>query len=195
MARSTAKSGARPVTKAALPLAGRKVAILVEKLYEDLELHYPRLRLTEAGAEVHVVGPKARTTYESKHGYPARSTHAAQHVRGRDYDAVVIPGGYAPDHMRRTPEMIDLVRDAHYAGAVLAAICHGPWMLCSVPETIRGRRVACFFAVKDDVVNAGGIYLPDAACHVDGRIVTARVPDDLPAFTTAIIDCVLRGKG
>lgn len=172
-------------------LAGRRVAILVEKLYEDLELHYPRLRMIEEGAVVHVVGPKARETYASKHGYPAVSTHAAARVRGRDYDAVVIPGGYAPDHMRRTPEMVDLVRDAHFGGAVLAAICHGPWMFCSVPETIRGRRLACFFAIKDDVVNAGGIYMPDEHVRVDGRIVTARVPDDLPEFTAAIIETVL----
>lgn len=176
-------------------LTGRKVAILVEKMYEDLELHYPRLRLIEEGAEVHVVGPKKGAVYASKHGYPAIATHAASRVKGRTYDCVVIPGGYAPDHMRRTPEMVDLVRDAHYAGAVLAAICHGPWMLCSVPETIRGRRLACFFAIKDDVVNAGGIYLPDERCHVDGRIVTARVPDDLPLFTTAIVETMLAVRG
>ena len=171
-------------------LDGRRIAILVEKFYEDLELHYPRLRLIEEGAEVHVVGPKAGETYPSKHGYPAVSTHAARRVRGASYDAVVIPGGYAPDHMRRTPEMVKIVHDAHRTGAVLAAICHGPWMLCSVPESIRGRRLACFFAIKDDVVNAGGIYLPDEACHVDGNVVTARVPDDLPLFCAAIIETV-----
>lgn len=171
-------------------IAGKKVAVLVEKFYEDLELHYPRLRLIEEGCEVHVVGPKANETYESKKGYPARSTHAAKDVRGADYHCVVIPGGYAPDHMRRYPEMIQLVRDAYNAGAVLAAICHGPWMLCSVPESIRGRNVGCFFAVKDDVINAGGIYVPDAPCTVDGKIITARIPDDLPAFMQAIIQAM-----
>ena len=166
---------------------GKKVAILVEKFYEDLELHYPRLRLIEAGAEVHVVGPAAGETYESKRGYPAKSTHAAAEVNGADYDCVVIPGGYSPDHMRRCPAMIQLVRDAHEAGRVLAAICHGPWMLCSVPESIRGRRIGCYFAVKDDVINAGGIYVPDQSCTVDGPIITARVPDDLPNFLKAIL--------
>lgn len=171
-------------------LDGRRVAILVERLYEELELHHPRLRLLEEGAEVHLVGPTAGATYAGKHGYPVRATHSAEEVRGRDYDAVVVPGGYAPDHMRRTPEMIEMIRDAHYAGAVLAAICHGPWMLCSVPESIRGRRLACFFSIKDDVVNAGGIFMLDEVCVVDGRIVTARGPEDLPRFVASLIETI-----
>src|SRR5688500_495771 len=99
-----------------------RVAILVEKMYEDLELHYPRLRLLETGAHVHLVGPEAHETYASKHGYPAKSTHAAKDVEGGDYDCVIVPGGYSPDHMRRTKAMVDFVRDAHAKGALLAAI-------------------------------------------------------------------------
>src|SRR5437773_2751230 len=91
-------------------LEGRTVAILVEQQYEDLELHYPRLRLTEEGAQVHLVGPRADESYPSKHGYPAKTTHAAKDVDGADYDCLVIPGGYSPDHMRRTEAMVGLVR-------------------------------------------------------------------------------------
>ena len=169
---------------------GRKVAILVEKMYEDLELHYPRLRLLEAGAEVHLVGPERGRGYPSKHGYEVTATHAAKDVRGGDYDAVVIPGGYAPDHMRRTAAMVDVVRDAHRAGRVLAAICHAGWMLCSVPDTIRGKRVGGFPSIRDDMVNAGAEWVEGEPVTVDLPIITSRNPDDLPAFCKAILSAL-----
>jgi protease I len=153
---------------------GKRVAVLVEKIYEDLELWYPVLRLREAGCDVKIVGPKAGETYLSKHGYPAKS----------DVDAIIIPGGYSPDHMRRHPPMVDLVTQAGKLGKVLASICHGPWMLCSA-KCLKGRKVTGFFAIRDDVENAGGIW-QDAACVRDGNIVTSRTPDDLPAFMQGI---------
>ena len=110
---------------------GKRVAVLVEKFYEDLELWYPVLRLREAGCDVKIVGPKAGETYASKHGYPARADVAAGDVKAADFDAIIIPGGYSPDHMRRHAAMVDLVTQAGRMGKVLAAICHGPWMLCS----------------------------------------------------------------
>ena len=165
-------------------LGGKKVAVLVEKLYEDLELWYPVLRLREAGAEVVIVGPKAGESYASKHGYPARADVAASDVRASDFDAVIIPGGYSPDHMRRHQAMIALVAEAGRLGKVLAAICHGPWMLCSTPA-LRGKRVTGFYSIRDDVENAGGLW-EDAACVRDGNIVTSRTPDDLPAFMQGI---------
>src|SRR5947209_14612105 len=113
---------------------GKRVAVLVEKLYEDLELWYPVLRLREAGCDVKIVGPKAGETYASKHGYPAKADVAAGEVQAGDFDAVVIPGGYSPDHMRRHKAMVDLVTQAARQGKVLAAICHGPWMLCSARD-------------------------------------------------------------
>ena len=166
-------------------LAGKRVAVLVEKFYEDLELWYPVLRLREAGCTVDIVGPKAGETYASKHGYPAKSEVAAADVNADQYDAVVIPGGYSPDHMRRCPAMIDLVTQAARRGKILAAICHGPWMLCSA-KCLKGRKVTGFFAVRDDVENAGGIW-EDAACVRDGNLVTSRTPDDLPAFMQGIL--------
>lgn len=169
-------------------LKGKRVAVLVEKLYEDLELWYPVLRLREAGCEVSIVGPKAGESFASKHGYPAKSDKAASDVKADDFDAIVIPGGYSPDHMRRSKAMVDLVTQAAQKGKVLAAICHGPWMLCST-KAIKGRRITGFFAIRDDVENAGAIW-EDAACVRDKNIVTSRTPDDLPAFMLGIFDAM-----
>ena len=163
---------------------GKRVAVLVEKIYEDLELWYPVLRLREAGADVKIVGPKAGETYASKHGYPAKAEVAASEVKASDFDAIVIPGGYSPDHMRRHKAMVDLVTDAGKQGKVLAAICHGPWMLCSA-RCVQGKKVTSFMSVRDDLENAGAKWV-DEACARDGNLVTSRTPDDLPAFMQGI---------
>jgi protease I len=169
-----------------------RIAILVEKTYEDLELQYPRLRLREAGHEVHVVGPKAGETYVGKYGYPQRSERAATSVEAGDFDLIVIPGGSSPDHMRRDGGMVKLVRDAAALKVPMAAICHGPWMLCST-DALKGRRCTSFMSIVHDVVNAGGKWV-DEECVVDGPIITSRTPDDLPAFTRAILQLVSEGK-
>jgi protease I len=169
-----------------------KIAILVEKIYEDLELQYPRLRLKEAGHQVDVIGPKAGEIYLGKHGYPQRSDVAANDVRATDYAMIVIPGGTSPDHMRRCGSMVRLVRDAAAKQIPMAAICHGPWMLCST-DALRGRRCTSYMSIVSDVVNAGGKWV-DEECVVDGPIITARCPDDLPAFSNAILQLVSEGK-
>ncbi|GIW87262.1 MAG: protease [Isosphaeraceae bacterium] len=169
-------------------LNGKRVAVLVEKFYEDLELWYPVYRLREAGCEVKLVGPRAGETFASKHGYPAKSEVAAADVRASDLDAIIIPGGYSPDHMRRSRAMVELVTDAARQGKILAAICHGPWMLCSA-RCLQGRKVTGFFAIRDDVENAGGIW-QDAACVRDGNLITSRTPDDLPAFMATILEAL-----
>jgi len=166
-------------------LEGKRIAVLVEDLYEDLELWYPVLRLREAGAEVVVVGPEAGKTYESKHGYPARADIAAADASGGDFDALVIPGGYAPDRMRRHEAMVRLVREAHDAGRPVAAICHAGWMLVSA-GVLRGRTVTGFFAIRDDLVNAGASYV-DREVVRDGNLITSRTPEDLPAFCREIV--------
>jgi protease I len=165
-----------------------RVAILVEKIYEDLELQYPRLRLKEAGHSVDVIGPKAGEIYVGKHGYPQKSEKAASSVKAADYDLIVIPGGSSPDHMRRDGAMVQLVRDAAARKIPMAAICHGPWMLCST-DALRGRRCTSYMSIVHDVVNAGGKWV-DEECVVDGPIITARCPDDLPAFMSAILQLV-----
>jgi protease I len=157
-----------------MDLQGKRVAILAENNYQDLELWYPLLRMREAGAEVKVVGTGSATTYTSKHGYEVA-----------DFDAVIIPGGYAPDLMRRYPAMVSLVREAFEQGKVVAAICHAGWMLASA-GIVKGKKATCFYAIKDDLVNAGATYL-DQEVVQDGNLITSRVPSDLPAFCRTII--------
>jgi protease I len=168
-------------------LSSRKIALLVENLYQDQELWYPYYRLKEEGAEVVVVGPK-KGIYTSKYGYPAEADVAADEINPEEFDAVIIPGGYAPDHMRRHETMVNLVKGAAEQGKVVAAICHAGWMLASA-DVIRGKTVTGFFAIKDDLINAGGQYV-DEEVVVDGNIITSRKPDDLPVFCRAIIDAL-----
>jgi protease I len=168
-----------------MDLKGKRVAVLVEQQYQEMEVWYPAYRLREAGCQVTFVGPEAGATYPSKLGYPAKCDKAAKDVKAGDFDAVVIPGGFAPDFIRRSEPMLKLVRDLAEQGKVLAAICHGPWVLCST-TALRGKKATCFFAIKDDVINAGAKYV-DEECVVDGNLITSRKPDDLPAFVVAII--------
>jgi len=171
-----------------MELQGKRVAILAENLYQELELWYPLLRMREAGAEVKVVGTGSATTYTSKHGYPASVDVAASDVTAADFDAVIIPGGYAPDLMRRYPAMVNLVREAFNQGKVVAAICHAGWMLASA-GVLNGKTATCVPAIRDDVVNAGATYV-DAEVAQDGNLITSRTPTDLPAFCRTIINAL-----
>jgi protease I len=170
-----------------MELKGKHVAVLAEDLYEDLELWYPVYRFREAGAKVTIVGGGA-SGYSSKHGYPVTPDATAENVNAADIDAVIIPGGYAPDRMRRHKAMVDLVRDVFARGKVVAAICHGGWMLVSA-DVVRGRKATCFFAIRDDLVNAGARY-EDREVVRDGNLVTSRKPEDLPAFSRAIMQAM-----
>jgi protease I len=178
--------------EAKMELQGKRAAVLVDQMYQELEVWYPVYRLREAGCKVTLVGPEAGKDFNSKLGYPAKSDKAARDVSADDFDAVVIPGGYAPDYLRRCEPMIKLVSTMAEQGKVVAAICHGPWLLCST-QALKGRKVTCFFAIKDDVINAGGKYV-DAEVVRDGNIITSRKPDDLPAFMQNIIQAVREAK-
>jgi protease I len=167
-----------------MSLKGKRVAVLVEEVYEDQELWYPYYRLLEAGAEVTIVGPKVET-YGSKHGFPATAERAASEVSADDFDAVMIPGGYAPDRMRRYESLLKLVRGIHEKGGVVAFICHAGWVPISA-GILKGKRVTGVGAIKDDLVNAGATFL-DEPVVVDGNLVSSRTPADLPVFLPAII--------
>ncbi len=167
-------------------LKGKKIILLAENLYEDLELWVPYYRLKEEGAEITVVGSGSSRSYASKHGYPVNVDREAKEIDVSQYDGVVIPGGYAPDLMRRYPEMVKIVREAHQKGKVVAAICHAGWMLVSA-GILKGKKVTGFFSIKDDLIHAGANYV-DAEVVRDGNLITSRKPDDLPAFCREIIE-------
>ena len=165
-----------------------KAAILVEDIYQELELWYPYYRLIEEGISVDIVGPESGKRYQSKYGYPAQSNKAADKVTAKDYDAIIIPGGYAPDRMRIHLSMVKLVKSAFDEGKVVAAICHAGWMLCSA-DILQGKSATCYYAIKDDLIHAGANYL-DESVVVDGNLITSRKPDDLPDFCKAIINAL-----
>ena len=165
-------------------LEGRRIAVMVDQGYQELEIWYPYYRFVEAGANVKLVGPETKTVYPSKLGYPCETHLAASEVKGSDFDAIIIPGGWAPDFMRRSPAMIRFLQQAVDADKVIAAICHGGWMLCSTGAA-KGKRATCFMAIKDDLINAGAEYV-DEEVVVDGNLITSRKPDDLPAFCKAV---------
>jgi protease I len=169
-------------------LSGRRVLILVGEIYEDLELWYPKLRLQEAGAEVIVAGPEASVLYSGKHGYPCHSDAAIPQMNAGDFDALVVPGGFMPDKLRRDSVVLDLVRSFDTAGKPIDAICHGGWIPISA-GVYQGVRVTGSPGIKDDLVNAGAIFA-DEAVVVDRNHVTSRRPDDLPDFCRELIKLI-----
>ncbi|MFC1515582.1 type 1 glutamine amidotransferase domain-containing protein [Thermodesulfobacteriota bacterium] len=171
-----------------MPLKGKKVVILIEEMFNVFEFWYPFYRLKEAGAEVTVVGSGSAEIYTGKPGTQAKADVTADQVSVENFDGIVIPGGYAPDMMRRYPAMVNLVKDFYNTGKTVAAICHAGWMLASA-GILTGRKMTSFFAIKDDMVNAGAEWM-DREVVVDGKLITSRTPDDLPAFMKAVIDAM-----
>lgn len=169
-----------------MKLADAQIAVLAEHQYQELELWYPLLRLREEGANVVVIAPSIDQPYASKLGYPVVGDIAAADVSAEDFDAVVIPGGFAPEGIRRNKAMVDLVRNVHDQGGLVAAICHAGWVLASA-GIAKDRKLTCVSLIKDDVINAGGKYVDEPVVQ-DGNIITSRLPSDLPVFGRAIVD-------
>jgi protease I len=175
-----------------MKLEGKKVLILVENVFEDLELFYPRYRLMEEGAKVIVAGPKAKEEYKSKHGYPCRADVAFQEVKEGEFDAIVIPGGYAPDKLRRYQPVLELVSQFNQKGKPIAFICHAGWVPASA-KVLKGVKCTSCVSIKDDLSNAGA-YWVDEPVVVDRHFISSRSPDDLPYFCPAIIDMLTHAR-
>jgi protease I len=165
---------------------GARVALLIEDEYQILEGWYPLLRLQAAGAEVKVVGSGTKKSFDSKEHYPMDVDLDAADASAEDFDAVIVPGGFAPDNMRLHPPMIDFVRQMFQAGKLTAAICHGGWVLVSA-GAVKGKKATGYRPIRDDVENAGGTWVDEAVVK-DGNVITARTPVDLPPFGEAIIE-------
>lgn len=163
----------------------KKIAILLENSFDERELIYPYYRLLAAGYEVDLVGTDKDTVYSGKSTFTEKSTHAADEVSADDYAGVVIPGGFSPDFMRRNQATLDFVAAMDKQDKLIAAICHGPWVMASVCD-LKGVNITSFMSIKDDLVNAGANYL-DEEVVVDKNLVTSRTPKDLPIFMETVI--------
>lgn len=166
-------------------LTGKKFVVLLETLYNENEFWYPKYRLLEAGAAVTVAGTEAGREYHSKIGLGARSDVAFSDLNAASFDGVVIPGGYAPDYMRRSEAAKKFIKTMNEQGKLIAFICHAGWLPISA-GIVTGRKVTSVSAIKDDLINAGA-YWQNAAVVRDGNMISSRTPDDLPEFMKAVI--------
>ncbi|POR04122.1 glutamine amidotransferase [Alkalispirochaeta sphaeroplastigenens] len=164
------------------------VASLIHHDFEDLEFWYPTLRLQEAGHTVHILGERPRETWQGKYGVPAESTHSFEEVSADDYDMLLVPGGWAPDKLRRFPAVLDLVRAMNDSGKIIGQICHAGWVLASA-GILQGRTVTSTPGIRDDMTNAGAIWV-DKPVVVEGNLVSSRRPPDLPHYGKALVEAL-----
>jgi protease I len=168
-----------------MELKGKRVLAFCEEDFEDLEMWYPVLRLREAGAVVTVAGPKGKTVYKGKYGVPLEADCALTEAAAADFDGLYVPGGWAPDKLRRYPSVLSLTREFHEAGKPIGQICHAGWVLISA-KIVAGYTMTSTPGIKDDLENAGAMWV-DEEVVVDRNIVSGRRPPDLPAFMREFI--------
>jgi protease I len=173
-----------------MSLSGKKVLFFAGPLYEDLELWYPKIRLEEEGARTVVAGIGEKT-YQGKRGYPVTVDTQIDQIAASDFDGLVIPGGFAPDQLRRFDKVLQVTREIYQAGKPVAFICHAGWVPISA-KILKGKRATSVRAIKDDMENAGVIW-EDSAVVVDGNLISSRTPADLPDFSRALIRALERG--
>jgi protease I len=174
-----------------MPLQNKTILFFAGPLYEDLELWYPKIRLEEEGARTVVAGTGEKT-YQGKRGYPLTVDTNVDDISSDQFDGLVIPGGYAPDIMRRSQKLLQLTREIYQAGKPVAFICHAGWVPISA-GIVRGKHGTSVGAIKDDLVNAGMIW-EDSPVVVDGNLISSRTPADLPQFCKAIIEQLQRER-
>lgn len=167
-----------------MPLTGKTVLFFAANWYEDLELWYPKIRLEEEGAETVVAG-LGEKSYQGKRGYPITVDANVDDLAAADFDALVIPGGYAPDILRRSAKVLSLTKEIYQAGKPVAFICHAGWVPISA-GIVRGKRGTSVGAIRDDLVNAGMLW-EDSPVVVDGNLISSRTPADLPQFCRALL--------
>ncbi|MEF2964587.1 type 1 glutamine amidotransferase domain-containing protein [Paenibacillus sp. M1] len=171
-----------------LRLTGKRVIALVDEDFEDLELWYPIYRVREEGAEVHLAGPEKGKKYIGKYGVPAETTHSFAEIHAGDYDGILVPGGWAPDKLRRYREVLELVRELNEAKKPIGQICHAGWVLISA-GILKGVTVTSTPGIRDDMENAGAVW-KDEPVVTDGHIISARRPPDLPEYGKAFVDAL-----
>lgn len=172
-------------------LENKKVLALVDNDFEDLELWYPVLRLREEGAQVDLAGAKAQQNYRGKYGLPATSDYAFKDIDANDYDALLVPGGWAPDKLRRFAAVIQIVQTMNEQNKVIGQICHAGWVLISA-DILQGKTVTSTPGIKDDMKNAGATWV-DRPVVTDGKLVSSRRPPDLPAYLPELIAAIEKG--
>jgi len=168
----------------------KSILIFVHELYEDLELWYPKIRLEEAGFTTVVAAPEAKKIYKGKHGYPCQSDTSLDQVHAKDFLGLLIPGGFAPDKLRRDAKVLSLTKEFHHANKLVAFICHAGWVAISA-KILKGKKATGTVAIKDDLENAGAIW-KDEALVIDGNLISSRTPADLHLFAKAMVDFLHR---